>query len=70
MQRPWRRAAYYWLAPHGLLSLLSYRTQDHQPRDGPTHNGLGPPSLITNLENALELDLMEMFPQRRVPSFT
>ena len=22
-----------------LLSLLSYRTQDHQPRDGTTHNG-------------------------------
>jgi hypothetical protein len=21
----------------GLLSLLSYRTQDYQPRDGPTH---------------------------------
>ena len=21
--------AAYWLAPHGLLSLLSYRTQDH-----------------------------------------
>ena len=27
----------------GLFSLLSYRTQDHQPRGGPTHNGLGPP---------------------------
>ena len=38
MQRPWKGAA-YWLAPHGLLSLLSYRTQDHQPRDGTTHNG-------------------------------
>ena len=25
---------------HGLLSLLSYRTQDHQPRDSTTHNGL------------------------------
>ena len=24
--------AAYWLAPHGLLSLLSCRTQDHQPR--------------------------------------
>jgi hypothetical protein len=23
----------------GLLSLLSYRTQDYQPRDGPTHKG-------------------------------
>jgi hypothetical protein len=35
MQRPWRDAA-YWLAPHGLLSLLSYRTQDHQPRIAPS----------------------------------
>jgi hypothetical protein len=26
-----------------LFSLFSYRTQDHQPRDGTTHNGLGPP---------------------------
>jgi hypothetical protein len=48
MQKPWRGAA-YWLAPHGLFSLLSYRTQDHQSRDGPTHNGLGPPTSITNL---------------------
>jgi hypothetical protein len=47
MQRPWRGAA-YWLASPGLLSLLSYRTQDHQARDGTTHNGLGPPHLITN----------------------
>ena len=23
----------------GLLSLLSYKTQDYQPRDGPTHKG-------------------------------
>ena len=36
MQGPWRRAA-YWLVPYGLLSLLSYRTQDCQPRDGTTH---------------------------------
>jgi hypothetical protein len=44
MQRPWRDAA-YWLVSSGLLSLLSYRIQDYQPRDGPTHNGLGPPPL-------------------------
>jgi hypothetical protein len=36
MQRPWRDVP-YWLASPGLLSLLSYRTQDYQPRDGPTH---------------------------------
>jgi len=29
----------------GLLSLLSYRTQDLQPRDGSTHNGLTPPTM-------------------------
>jgi hypothetical protein len=39
--RAWRGAA-LWLAPHGLLSLLSYRTQDYQPRGGTTHNGLCP----------------------------
>ena len=27
MQRPWRGAA-FWLVPHGLLSLTSYKTQD------------------------------------------
>jgi hypothetical protein len=37
MQRPWRDVL-YWLASPGLLSLLSYRTQDHQPRDGTTHS--------------------------------
>jgi hypothetical protein len=47
MQRPWRDAA-YWLAPHGFLSLLSYGAQDHQPRNGPTHDGLGLSPLITN----------------------
>jgi hypothetical protein len=35
MQRPWRDVP-YWLASPGLLSLLSYRTQDYQPRDGTT----------------------------------
>ena len=53
MQRLWRGAAYL-LAPHGLLSLLSYRTQDHQASDT-THNGLDPPpSSITNYENGLK----------------
>lgn len=31
----------------GLLSLLSYREQDHQPWGGSAHNQLGPPSSIT-----------------------
>ena len=46
-QRPWRSAV-YWLALHGLLGLLSYRTQDHLPRAGLTHYVLSPPTLITN----------------------
>ena len=56
----WRDAA-HWLAPRGLLSLLSYRTQDHQPRSGTTHNRLAPPTSIANQENALLLGLMEAF---------
>lgn len=40
--------AAYWLASHGFLCLLPYETQVHQPRDGITHNGLGPTALITN----------------------
>jgi len=47
MQRPWRDVA-YWLAPRDLLTLLSYRTQDHQLRDGTTYNGLDPPTSTTN----------------------
>jgi hypothetical protein len=41
MQRPWKDVT-YWLASPGLLSLLSYRTQDYQPRDGTTHKGTSP----------------------------
>jgi hypothetical protein len=38
IQRPSRNVT-YWLASLGLLSLLSYRTQDYQPRDGTAHKG-------------------------------
>jgi hypothetical protein len=48
MHRPCRGAAYQ-PAPHGLLSLLCYRTQDHQPRDDPTHNRLAPPTMARGL---------------------
>ena len=37
IQRPWRGSAFC-IAFLGLLSLLSYRTQDYQSRDAPTHN--------------------------------
>jgi hypothetical protein len=36
MQRPWR------VLLTGFLSLLSYNTQGHEPREGTTHNDLGP----------------------------
>jgi hypothetical protein len=39
MQRPWRDVL-YWLASPGLLSLLSYRTQDYQPRVCSTYRDL------------------------------
>jgi hypothetical protein len=41
MQRPWRDVP-YWLVSPGLLSLLSYGTQDYQPRGGTTHKGPSP----------------------------
>jgi hypothetical protein len=65
MQRPWRDVP-YWLASPGLLSLLSYRTKTTSPEMVPPTRGLSP--LITNWENALQLDLMEAFPQLKVLS--
>ena len=47
MQRPQRSAANL-LVPHSLFILLPYRTQDHQPKDGTIHNGVGPSPQITN----------------------
>ena len=47
MQRPWRDVP-YWLPSPGLLSLLSYRTQNHQPRDSTTL-GPSPWSLIEKM---------------------
>jgi hypothetical protein len=52
MQRSWGSAA-YWLAPHGLLNWLSYRTQDLQLRGSPNHNDLCLPLSIRNQENTL-----------------
>ena len=44
--------ASFWLAPRGLLSLLSYSTPAHQPTGGITHCGLDPLTPITNQENS------------------
>lgn len=43
-----------WFAPHGLLTLLSYRTQDHLSRGGATHNEVDISTPIINQENALQ----------------
>ena len=56
MQQPWSDVL-YWLASPGLLSLLSMATSPEMVQ--PTR---GPPSLITNWENALQLDLRRHFP--------
>jgi hypothetical protein len=42
IQRLWSDVL-YWLASHHSLSLVSYRTQDYQSRDGTTHNAPPPP---------------------------
>ena len=69
MQRPWRGAA-CWLAPHDLLSLLSYRTQDHLLRSGNTHGGLDPLTSIINWENVphtcLKANMIEAFSHMRL----
>lgn len=59
--RPQRGAA-YWRAPHGLLSLLSHRAQDHQPRDG-THNGQTLPhqSLVEIIQTCQQPCFMKPF---------
>jgi hypothetical protein len=65
MQRPWRDIL-YWLASPGLLSLLSYRTKTTSPEMVPPTRGPFP--LITNWENALQLDLVEALPQLKLLS--
>jgi hypothetical protein len=65
MQMPWRDAV-YWLVSHGFLNLLSYRTQDYQFRHGTTHHRLDPPTLMSNYEDTLQLDLMEGSPQLKL----
>jgi hypothetical protein len=62
MQRPWRDAA-YWLA-----SLLSYKPRTISPGMAPPTMGWVLPPLITNGENALQLDLVAAFPQRKLLS--
>lgn len=42
----WRNAAYY-LASHGMPSLLFYGAQNHQPKGGTTYCGLGLSKSIT-----------------------
>jgi hypothetical protein len=58
MQRPWRDAA-YWLASPSSFSLLSYRTQDHQPKDDPA----------PSIRNASQMDFMETLSQLKFPPF-
>jgi hypothetical protein len=72
IQRPWRGPA-YWFAPHVLLSPLSWKTQDHQIRNGTTLSGRDPLPSITDQEKCLQAclqsDLVEAFSQSRFPPF-
>lgn len=51
MERPWRNAA-FWLVTNSFLNLLSYSTQDHQPRGDTTCSKLDPPPSVISPENA------------------
>ena len=51
-QGPWRAGAAYQLAPHGLLSLLSYTAQEQRLGDDTAHSRLFPPMSIKNQESA------------------
>ena len=51
------------LAPHGLLSLLSYTTQDSQPRSGTVQSKLGPPTAVKEMYHKLAHNLVGTFPQ-------
>lgn len=42
------------LAPCGLVSLLSYTTQEHLARGSTTYGGLGPPKPPNNKENVTQ----------------
>jgi hypothetical protein len=63
IQRLWN--SLNWLAPHGLLSLLSHTSQDCQPRNSITHSDIELPISTTNKENVLQTclqaNLMEKF---------
>ena len=56
------------LLPHGFLSLVSYRTRDHQTRHHPQWAGLSPISHEENvLQACLQPDIMEAFTQFNFP---
>jgi len=54
MQKPWKGEV-YWLASHGLLSLLSYAAQAQQPRSDIIHHRLDPPTSIRVVLNTERL---------------
>jgi hypothetical protein len=74
VQRPWRGAT-YWLDPHGLLSLLFYRTQELRcPETPPPTMGWALPhrSLLRQMPYilaCLSLDLEAFFFLIEVPSY-
>lgn len=63
---PLRKGA-YWLVPHGLLSLHSCPTCNHQPRVGIAHSGLDPPTQIMTQENAPRVSPIKGIPQLTFP---
>lgn len=56
-QRTWKRAT-CWLTFCGLLGLISYATQDHLPKGGPSPNDLGSFTSIIIQKNLLYCELL------------
>lgn len=70
MKRPWRNSA-YWLAPWGMLSLLSHRNQDCSLSGCTIYNGLDPPPVNHWFKKCptgfLQLNLIKLISRSRVP---
>lgn len=61
------KGAAYWIAPHGLLTLVFYTTQDHLPSVAPPSVGWGPPLAIVNQKDAPQTPVTATTTQLKFP---
>lgn len=62
-----QRNATYRLAPHGLLGLLSYITQGHQPKGRTVYSDLDLLTSITTQKNTPQANLVKAFSELKFP---